>query len=88
MKIGFIRPKTDLTIKHIVFIVNGEEHFITFRFSHLKGISDVRFDGCEVEITDAYPPSVKLVKECASVILHDMHVIINKIVHKKKNHIQ
>ena len=87
MKTGFIKPRTDLAIKHIAFVADGKKHFISFRFSHRKGISDVHFDGQEVKITDAYPPLNKLIGECASIILHDLRIIIKKIAHKRKNHI-
>lgn len=83
MKIGFLNPKTDLSIKSIYFIANDEEHFITFRLSLLKGIYDVRFDNQEIKIIDAYPPLNKLIRICTSIILRD----IKKIVRKKKNHI-
>lgn len=87
MRIGFLNPKTDLSKKHIAFIADNEKHFITFHLSLLKGIYDVCFDDQEAKIIDAYPPLIKLVRECTSIILHDLHVIVKKIVHKKKNHI-
>ena len=87
MKTGFIKPRTDLAIKHITFVADGKKHFISFRFSHRKGISDVHFDGQEAEVTDAYPPLTRLIQECASVIIHDLHVFVRKIAHERKNHI-
>ena len=36
MKIGLKNVKTDLAMKHIAFEVDGEEHFISFYFSHRK----------------------------------------------------
>jgi len=84
MKIG--NQKIDLSIKHICFTVEGKEHFIAFRFSHRKGIQDVYFDSREAKIIDAYPPLTKLIRECASIILHDMHTNIRKIAHKMKDH--
>lgn len=74
-------------MKHIVFTVNDEKHFITFQLSLIKGIYYATFDGQEVKITDAYPPLNKLIGECASIILHDLRIIIKKIARKKKHHI-
>ena len=86
MKTGFSKPKTDLAIKHINFIVDGKEHFIRFRFSHRKGIQDVYFDNREAEIIDAYPPLPRLICVCASIILNDMCINIRRIAHKMKDH--
>ena len=36
MKIGLKNVKTDLAMKHIAFEVDGEEHFISFYYSHRK----------------------------------------------------
>lgn len=71
MKIGLRKPLMDLSIKHIGFEIDGKEHYITFRFSHRKGITDVVFDSKPVKITSAYPPLLDVLKKCALVIWLD-----------------
>lgn len=79
MIIGLKEPKTDLSIKYIHFEVDGKEHFISFRFSHKKGITGpVIFDSHEAKIKDAYPAFPELVKLSASFIWLDLKKIIRR----------
>lgn len=84
MKIGFSTPKTDLSVKHIFFELDGEKHLVTFRLTCWSGIQDVMFDSRRVKIIDAYPSMVMLIKESASIILHDLHFIIGRMFVRNK----
>lgn len=75
---------TDLGIKHIAFEVDGKQHFISFRFSHRKGISNVQFDSEEAVVIDAYPPMKGLLKECASIMSVKLQATCRKTLGRKK----
>lgn len=86
MKIGITKPRTDLAIKHIQFIIDEKEYYISFHYSLRKGIKDVCFYGEPVKVIDAYPAFPKLVKICAGLILIDLKTIVSRIVRKMKDH--
>lgn len=88
MKIGLLKPRTDLAIKHIQFIIDGKEYYIAFHYSLRYGIKDVSVHGKPVKIIDAYPAFPKLVKICAKFTLTDFKIIMRRIVRKMKDHTQ
>ena len=84
LKIGLSKHKMDLSIKHIYFELNGEKHFISFKFSHRAGISDVLFDSQKVKIIDAYPSIIKVIKIAVSIIFNDLSCFMKRFFHHKK----
>ena len=52
MKIGLIKPRTDLSIKHIQAIIDGKEYYISFHYSLRNGIKDVCVYGKPVKVMD------------------------------------
>lgn len=82
MKIGLIKPRTDLAIKHIQFIIDGKEYYISFHYSLCNGIKDVCVYGEPVKVIDAYPAFPKLARICAEFVLIDLKVIIRRIIRK------
>lgn len=85
MKIGFPKRSLDLSIKHIEFEANGVKHFISFRFSHRKGITGpLVFDSKEAKIIDAYPPLTELAKLLASIIRNDIQRAIRRSLCNKR----
>ena len=84
MKIGLLKPRTDLAIKHIQLVIDGKEYYISFHYSLRNGIKDVCIDGESVKTIDAYPAFPKLVKICIEFILIDLKVIIRRIIRKMK----
>lgn len=86
MKIGLIKPRTDLAIKHIQLIIDGKEYYISFHYSLRYGIKDVCVYGEPAEVIDAYPAFRKLAWICIEIILIDLRVIMRRIVRKMKDH--
>lgn len=78
----------DLSVKYICFETDGEEHFITFRYSHRNGVTDVVFDRNPVKVADAYPPLFEVMKICGWTIVLDFKYFwigrFKKLVHKKQ----
>lgn len=86
MKIGLIKPRTDLAIKHIQCIIDGKEYYVSFHYSLHNGIKDVRVYGEPVKVIDAYPNFSKLAKICVGLVLIDLKLIMRRIVRKMKGH--
>ena len=86
MKIGLIKPRTDLSIKHIQAIIDGKEYYISFHYSLRNGIKDVCVYGKPVKVMDAYPPFPKLARICIELILIDLKAITRQIIRKMKGH--
>lgn len=88
MKIGFRKPPLDLSMKHIAFETDGKRHIITFRFSHWRGITDVRYDDEVVKILSAHPPFLDVLQECALTLRIDIKhlwaIVHRKIVYRRK----
>ena len=81
-----IKPRTDLSIKHIQAIIDGKEYYISFHYSLRNGIKDVCVYGKPVKVMDAYPPFSKLAKICVGLILIDLKAITRQIIRKMKGH--
>lgn len=89
MKIGLIKPKTDLAIKHIQIIMDGKEYYISFHYSLCNGIKDVhvhekRGKEIDVKVINAYPAISEIIKICAENILIDLEIILSRIIRKMK----
>lgn len=84
VKIGLGKHKTDLSLKHIYFELDGKRHFISFKLSYMSGISDAWFDSQKVKIIDAYPPFSKVIRLCASIILNDLCYIFSRLFRHSK----
>lgn len=65
----FQRTIPDTSLKWIDFEADGERHFIMFRYTERKGISEVWLEGAKhIKIIDAYPGLWEVIRRIASII--------------------
>ena len=61
------KSKTDISLKYIIFELEGKEYALNFRTSLLKGVYDVSMYGHEgkadIKVLDTYPPLKRLIYE-------------------------
>lgn len=72
----------DFSIKHIAFQTNEKHYLVSFRYSRLKGIYNVRVTECEegsfiytdseVKIEDTFPPFWRQMRELVPLVIHQI----------------